>query len=85
MLTKWLNRIRSIGLKWKLLIPFLLFSFLGTTGLVYIGLTSQEDLIKKEEKKEITNLYRSFLEAIDHKKIQALSLATSIAQNPKVP
>ena len=79
-----LDKIRSIGLKWKLLIPFLFFSFMGTTGLVYVGLSSQENLIKKEERKEIVNLYRLFQEAIEHKKEQAVSLAVSLAQDPEV-
>ena len=76
--------LRSIGLKWKLLIPFLLFSFIGTTTLVYIGLSSQQELIKKEEKKEILQFYHLFLTVLDHKKEQALSLATVIAANPQV-
>jgi PAS domain S-box-containing protein len=79
-----IHRVKSVRLKWKLLIPFLLFSFLGTTTLVYIGLTSQQELIKREEKKEILGLYRVFLTEINQKKTQALSLATVIAENPQV-
>ncbi len=79
-----LYRIQGISLKWKLLIPFLTFSFLGTVILVYIGLSSQQALIKKEERKECLFLYRLFLTEIDHKKIKALSLATVIAGNPEV-
>lgn len=77
-------RLQSISLKWKLLIPFLLFSFVGTIALVYIGLTSQHELIKKEEKKEILQFYNLFSTTIDQKKEQALSLATVIAANPQV-
>ena len=45
------NSIRSISLKWKLLLPFLFFAFTGTTTLTIIGLASQQRLIKEEEKK----------------------------------
>jgi len=42
-------RIKGISLKWKLIIPFLLFSFIGTMLLAYIGLSSQQELIRQEE------------------------------------
>jgi len=79
-----MHRLKSIRLKWKLLVPFLVFSFLGTTTLVCIGLNSQQALIKGEEKNEILDLYRVFLAEMNHKKNQALSLATVIALNPRV-
>jgi PAS domain S-box-containing protein len=78
------DRIRGLSLKWKLLIPFLFFAFAGTTILAYIGLSSQQRLIKEEEKKELLHYYRQFLEGLGQKKIQALSLATMIAENPEV-
>ena len=84
MLSDFIYRIQSISLKWKLLIPFLMFSFLGTTMLVYIGLSSQQDLIKREERKEILDFYHLFLTRIGHKGDQALSMATIVAQDPRV-
>ena len=84
MLSDFIYRIQGISLKWKLLIPFLLFSFLGTTMLVYIGLSSQQDLIKREERKEILDFYHLFLTRIGHKGDQALSMATIIAEDPRV-
>jgi PAS domain S-box-containing protein len=66
------------------LIPFLFFSFVGTTVLVYVGLASQQSLIKKEEKKEILNFYHLCLELIGQKEAQALSLATAVASEPTV-
>lgn len=71
-------------MKWKLLIPFLLFSFVGTTMLVYIGLSSQQDIIKREERKEILDFYHLFLTRIRHKGVQALSMATIVAEDPRV-
>jgi len=75
-------RIQGISLKWKLLIPFLLFSFIGTMVLAYIGLNSQQELIRQEEQKEIRDFYRLFLTRIGHKGDQALSMATIVAEDP---
>jgi PAS domain S-box-containing protein len=79
-----INRIKSIGLKWKILIPFLCFAFAGTITLSYIGLSSQQRLIKMEEKEGMTHFYGLFLEEVNHKGTEALSLATLIAENPEV-
>ncbi|MCF8083021.1 MAG: PAS domain S-box protein [Deltaproteobacteria bacterium] len=79
-----LHKIQSISLKWKLLIPFLLFSFLGTTSLVYMGLSSQQELIKKEEKNELRWFYHLFIDKVTQKGKQALSMATILAENPKI-
>ena len=68
-----------MSLKWKLLLPFLFFAFIGTTTLTIIGLASQQRLIKEEEKKTIQHFYHHFLERVRLKESQALSLATLIA------
>ncbi len=78
-----LFRLQGISLKWKIMIPFLLFSFVGTVVLAYIGLGSQQELIRQEEKKEILNFYRLFLTRISHRGEQALSMATIIAGDPR--
>ncbi len=79
-----LETIRSLSLKWKLLIPFLFFAFIGTTSLTVIGLTSQQRLIIEEEKKSLLRYHHRFLEELDQKGSQAMSLATMIAENPQV-
>jgi PAS domain S-box-containing protein len=79
-----IEKAKGISIKWKILVPFLLFSFIGTTTLAYIGLSSQELLIRNEEKRELLNLYRLFLSELDREKQQALSLASAIALNPQV-
>ena len=84
MLSGIIFQIRSISLKWKLLIPFLFLCFIGVTTIAYIGLNSQQKLIKEEERREILGYYRIFLAIIDRKKEQALSLATIIAENSQV-
>ena len=82
--TKLIEHIQGISLKWKLLIPYLLFSFVGTTSLVYIGLSSQQEIIKAEEKKELQRYYKLFQEAVRQKGDQALSMATIISENPVI-
>ena len=79
-----LETIKSLSLKWKLLIPFLFFAFVGTTSLTYIGLTSQQRLIIEEEKKTLLRYHHRFLEELDQKETQAMSLATMIAENTQV-
>ncbi len=71
-------------MKWKLLIPFLFFSFAGTTSLVYISLHSQQEIIKEEEKKELFRIYQLFLASVRQKGEQALSMATIISENPMI-
>lgn len=82
MISQMTNWILRMSLKWKLLVPFLILSFIGTTVLVYIGLRSQEKLIKNEELKELGRVYQIFLTVIEHREAQALSLATMVAVNP---
>ncbi len=76
--------LKGISLKWKLLIPFLSLAFFGTVTLVYIGLTSQYRLIEREERKEIRRAYEVFLSEIESRKIQMLSMASVIAEDPIV-
>jgi PAS domain S-box-containing protein len=84
MFSDTISRLQSISLKWKLLIPFLFFSFMGTTSLVYIGLSSQQEIIKEEEKKELFHFFEIFQASVRYKGDQALSMATIIAQNPVI-
>ncbi|MBN1850629.1 MAG: PAS domain S-box protein [Deltaproteobacteria bacterium] len=84
ILYQFIDKLSGISLKWKLLIPFLFFAFAGTSVLTYIGLSSQFNLIQAEEQKRLTQYYDQFLEDIDHKKTQALSMASVIAGDPEV-
>ncbi|MBN1103780.1 MAG: PAS domain S-box protein [Deltaproteobacteria bacterium] len=79
-----LDRLRSISLRWKLLIPFLFFAFTGTTILAFIGLASQQRLITAQEERDAIHYYDLFLKEIQRKKILVLSLATMMADNRDV-
>jgi PAS domain S-box-containing protein len=82
MLSKYLWKIRSISLIFKLLIPFLFLSFVLTATMAYLGLTSQQNMIRNEERKEIRNFYYLFVEKMEYTKRRSLSLASVIAENP---
>jgi len=66
------------------MIPFLLFSFVGTILLTTIGLSSQQDLICQAEQERIRSFYRLFLTRIGHRGEQALSMATIVAEDSLV-
>lgn len=77
-------QIRGVSLKLKLLIPFLFFAFSSTTILTIISMNSQQNLIKNEEKNLMLQNYRHFLDRLDQRELQALSIASSIAEIPDV-
>jgi PAS domain S-box-containing protein len=79
-----LHAIRSLSLKWKIVIPFLFFAFAGTTILSYIGLSSQQALIRAEEERQIFRYHNLFQEEVEDKKALVLSLATTIAEDLSV-
>jgi PAS domain S-box-containing protein len=76
--------MRGISLKLKLLIPFLFFAFASTTILTLISLTSQQNLIKKEERNLLLQHYRLFLDRLNQKQEQAISIASSFADIPDI-
>ncbi len=84
MLRRTLQRLQGISLKWKLLIPFLFFAFTGTTTLTVIGLTSQQRLIKQEEREMLRLHDRIFQMELERKGEQAIALASVIAEDKDV-
>jgi len=73
--------VRSLSLKWKIVIPFLFFAFTGTTLLAYIGLSSQQALIRAEEEREIFRYHNLFVQDVRDKEGLVLSLAATIAED----
>lgn len=84
MFERTLQKLQGVSLKWKLLIPFLFFAFAGTTTLTVIGLTSQQQLIKREERGKLLLHYQNFQNALERKGRQAAALATVVAENQDV-
>jgi PAS domain S-box-containing protein len=79
-----LRRIHDISLKWKLLIPFLFLSFVGTTTLILLGLTTQRKIIENQEKKKLSDYYQAFSDQVEDRENSALSLALQVARAPTV-
>jgi PAS domain S-box-containing protein len=79
-----LSRIHDISLKWKLLIPFLFLSFVGTTSLILLSLHSQNRLIESQENRKLFDYFRAFSDQIEDRKRSALSLAYLVARSPAV-
>ena len=79
-----LKSIRDISLKWKLLIPFLFLSFVGTSSLILLDLNNQKRLIEYQEKKKLYDYYRAFSDHIEDLERSALSLAYQVAKSPTV-
>ncbi|MEJ2364551.1 MAG: cache domain-containing protein [Deltaproteobacteria bacterium] len=79
-----LKGVHDISLKWKLLIPFLFLSFVGTTSLILLGLNSQKRLIESQEKNKLHDYYRAFSDEIEDRQRSALSLAYLVAKSPTV-
>ncbi|MCF8061500.1 MAG: PAS domain S-box protein [Deltaproteobacteria bacterium] len=84
MFQRFIQRLQGISLKWKLLIPFLFFAFTGTSTLTVIGLTSQQRLIKQEERKMLLLHYQIFLNELERKGEQAIALASVVAEDKEV-
>jgi PAS domain S-box-containing protein len=79
-----LRRLNDIGLKWKLIIPFLFLTVMGATSLFVVSYKFQDSLIHVNEAQRLRNLYHFFLNDIDFKKNMAMSLATLVAQDCNV-
>ena len=84
MFPRLIQRLQGISLKWKLLIPFLFFAFTGTSTLTVIGLTSQQRLIKQEERKALLLHYRIFQNELERRGEQAVALASVVAEDKEV-
>ena len=79
-----LRKIHDISLKWKLLIPFLFLSFVGTTALILLGLNTQRKIIENQEKKKLSDYYQAFSDQVKDRENSALSLAYQVAKSPIV-
>ena len=79
-----LHRLHDISLRWKLLIPFLFLAAMGAMALFLVSYRFQAQLIHLNEEKRLMGKYHYFLDALDLKKEQVLSLASLHAENPAV-
>lgn len=77
-------KLRSMPLRYRMSIPFLLLAFLGTFSLVYLAIRSQNELIQQQERQRLHGYYRAFQDGLDLQGRWALSLASVIADDPDV-
>ena len=75
---------RRLPLRFRMSIPFLFLAFFGTFSLVWLAISSQNDLIRKHEEERLFGYYRAFEHGLELQGRWALSLATSIASDPDV-
>ncbi len=75
---------RRLPLRYRMSVPFLFLAFFGTFSLVWLAITSQNELIRKHEEERLFGYYRAFEHGLDLQGRWALSLATSIASDPDV-
>ncbi|HBZ55956.1 MAG TPA: hypothetical protein DEO88_11180, partial [Syntrophobacteraceae bacterium] len=75
---------RRLPLRYRMSVPFLFLAFFGTFSLVWLAISSQNELIRKHEEDRLFGYYRAFEHGLDLQGRWALSLATSIASDPDV-
>jgi PAS domain S-box-containing protein len=79
-----LVRLRSLPLRYRMSIPFLVLAFFGTFLLVWLAIRSQNELIRQNEHQRLDGYYRAFEHGLDLQGRWALSLATASANDPDV-
>lgn len=79
-----IDRLHDLSLKWKLLIPFLFLAAMGAMALFLVSYRFQAHLIRLNEAKRLTGKYHYFLDTLDLRKDQVLSLASLVAEDPSV-
>lgn len=76
--------LRTLPLRYRMSVPFLFLAFFGTFSLVWLAISSQDDLIRQHEEGQLLGYYRAFEHGLDLQGRWALSLATSVASDPDV-
>ncbi len=76
--------LRTLPLRYRMSIPFLFLAFFGTFSLVWLAISSQNDLIRQHEHQQLFGYYRAFEHGLDLQGRWALSLATAAAYDPEV-
>ncbi|OIP95797.1 MAG: hypothetical protein AUK55_06120 [Syntrophobacteraceae bacterium CG2_30_61_12] len=79
-----LARLRSLPLRYRLILPFLSLAFFGTFSLVWTAILSQNKIISQQEQQRLTGAYQSFLHSMDLRGRWAASLASTHARNPEI-
>ncbi|MEN6484639.1 MAG: cache domain-containing protein, partial [Syntrophobacteraceae bacterium] len=78
------GRLRNLPLRYRLIVPFFLLAFTGTTTLVFLSMISQNTLIREGERDRLLASERGFDYTIDLHGRWAVSLAAGFASSPEV-
>jgi PAS domain S-box-containing protein len=76
--------LRTLPLRYRMSIPFLFLAFFGTFSLVWVAISSENDLIWQHEHQRLLGYFRAFEHGLDLQGRWALSLATTAAYDPEV-
>lgn len=79
-----LNRLRTLPLRYRLIVPFIVLAFFGTCSLVWLAILSQNTLIQRQEQQRLESIYKTFLHTLELRGQWAVSLASSFARNPEI-
>jgi len=77
-------RFQDLGLKWKLILPFLFLVAMGAITMFVVSYRFGTSLIHVNEAERLRNQYQIFLNDIEMKRDMAMSLAFLVAKNPAV-
>ncbi|SMC19599.1 PAS domain S-box-containing protein [Desulfacinum hydrothermale DSM 13146] len=81
---RFLERLKGLPLRYRLIIPFILLALFGTSSLVWISILSQNTLIRQQEEQRLDGLLHTFSQALDLRSRWAVSLAAGFAKNPEL-
>lgn len=79
-----LNRLRTLPLRYRLIVPFIVLAFFGTCSLVWLAILSQNTLIQRQEHQRLESFYKTFLHTLELRGQWAVSLASGFARNPEI-
>ncbi|SHF66288.1 PAS domain S-box-containing protein [Desulfacinum infernum DSM 9756] len=82
--SRFLERLKGLPLRYRLIVPFILLALFGTSSLVWISILSQNTLIRQQEEQRLDSLLRAFFQTLDLRGRWAVSLASGFAKNPEV-
>jgi len=79
-----LKSLRTLPLRYRLILPFIILAFFGTCSLVWLAILSQNTLIQRQEHQRLESFYKTFLHTLELRGQWAVSLASGFARNPEI-
>lgn len=76
--------LRTLPLRYRLIVPFIVLAFFGTCSLVWLSILSQNTLIQRQEQQRLESFYKTFLHTLELRGRWAVSLASGFARNPEI-